>query len=65
MGSPIGDAFTFGYNNQWTAKTITGIPSDGIMTNEIYYNKGGELSYNGIGELVITAKYFPDYKLNL
>lgn len=57
MTNPIGNSFTFAYNNQWTKASITGIPSTGITTNCIYYNKGGENSWNGIGELIITAKY--------
>lgn len=55
MGTPIGDSFTFGWASGWSKVTIANIPPTGIVTNCIYYNKGGSDSYVGIGELVITA----------
>lgn len=52
--TPIGDAFTTSATN-WQAVTISGIPSDGIETDTIYFDKTGGTANAGIGELDIVA----------
>ena len=53
--TPIGDSFTTDDVN-WQATTIENIPSTGITTDTIYFNKTNGGVWSGIGELQITAQ---------
>lgn len=52
--TPIGNSFSTP-NTDWYKTVISGIPSEGIVTDTIYFSGVGG-GYAGIGELVITAQ---------
>lgn len=52
--TPIGNSFSTP-NTDWYKTVISGIPSEGIVTDTIYFSGIGG-GYAGIGELVITAQ---------
>jgi len=61
---PIGDAFSIGHNSQAPLITPANQSAQGYITNSIYLDATSG-NNGGIGELVITAKYFPGGKLIL
>ena len=54
--TPIGDIYTNNISTNWNAVAVSGIPSEGIITDTIYFEKTGGGSYGGLGELEITAE---------
>lgn len=53
--TPIGDEYINATSTNWNAVDVTGIPSEGIITDTIYFEKTSA-TYGGFGELEITAK---------
>lgn len=49
---PIGDVFSI--DTSGTAIDVTGIPTEGVLTNNVYFYKEGN-TYSGIGELKLIA----------
>lgn len=54
MSTPIGDAISTPVTS-WYQTPIANIPSEGIITDTIYFRKTGGDPVSGIGELEITA----------
>lgn len=59
MTTPIGNSFSTS-GAVWASTDISGIPSEGILTNCIYCNITGGSPYCGIGEIVLDAYELTD-----
>lgn len=53
--TPIGDEYNNATSTNWSEVEVTGIPSEGIVTDTIYFEKTSA-TYGGFGELEITAR---------
>lgn len=54
--TPIGNTYNNAVSTNWNAVSVTGIPTEGIITDTIYFEKTGGGNYGGLGELVIEAE---------